>query len=93
MGICFLEKNAIEYQKYLSFLLSKPNYFIQFAMGYPVLSLDKMDFAEILIDNNTVKKYIMDDHAADIVHTLNWRGVVLILWVFGKSSLASALFL
>ena len=25
--------------------------------------LDKMDFAEIL-NNNTIKKYIMDDHAA-----------------------------
>ena len=43
--------------------------------------LDKMDFAEIL-NNNTVKKYIMDDHAADIVHTWNCRGVELILWVF-----------
>ena len=38
--------------------------------------LDKMDFAEIL-NNNTVKKYIMDDHAADIVHTWNRRGVEL----------------
>ena len=35
----------------------------------------EMDFAEIL-NNNTVKKYIMDDHAAaDIVHTWYCRGV------------------
>ena len=27
---------AIEYHEYLYFLLSKPNYFIQFEMGYPV---------------------------------------------------------
>ena len=31
-----MKKIAIEYQKYFSFLLSKPNYFFQFAMGYPV---------------------------------------------------------
>ena len=32
-------KSAIEYQKYLSFLPSKSNYFFQFAMGYPVKSI------------------------------------------------------
>ena len=37
MGIGFLEKNCHRLSEiYLSFLLSKPNYFIQFAMGYPV---------------------------------------------------------
>ena len=36
MGICFLENIDIEYQNCFSFLLSKPNYFLQFEMGYAV---------------------------------------------------------
>ena len=35
----FLEKKSIDYQKYLAFFLSKPNYFFQFEMGYLVQSV------------------------------------------------------
>ena len=38
-----MKKNAIEYTKYFAFLLSKPNYFFQFAMGYPVYVVCSLD--------------------------------------------------
>ena len=31
-----MKKSAVEYQKYISFPLSEPKYFTQFAMRYPV---------------------------------------------------------
>ena len=36
-----MKRIAIEYQKYLAFLLSKPSYFIQFEMRYPVVIFNK----------------------------------------------------
>ena len=53
MGICFLEKNFLEYQKYLSFLLSKPNYFTMFAMEDPVNNFLKNPIKNALFCGNT----------------------------------------
>ena len=50
----------------------------------------EMDFAEIL-NNNTVKKYIMDDHAAADIQFIHGIVGALNQWVFGKSTWSDAL--
>ena len=74
----FLKKIAIEYQKYLAFLLSKPNYFFQFAMGYPVVSVKSVIFGSAEEWKNGCGDFVSGQNYLKLTFSALWQNFALI---------------